>query len=35
MDLMIFIYLIHQGLENIQKEHEGKIKFTFYHGKND
>ncbi|ABR35548.1 galactose ABC transporter substrate-binding protein [Clostridium beijerinckii] len=31
----IYISLIRQNLEEIQKENEGKIKFTFYDGKND
>lgn len=29
----IYISLIRQNLEEIQKENEGKIKFTFYDGK--
>lgn len=31
----IYISLIRKNLEEIQKEHEGEIKFTFYDGKND
>lgn len=31
----VYISLIRQNLEEIQKEHNGEIKFTFYDGKND
>lgn len=31
----VYISLIRQNLEEIQKEHEGEIKFTFYDGKNN
>ena len=30
-----YISLVHQSLEEIQKENEGKVEFTFYDGKND
>ena len=30
-----YISLVRQSLEEIQKENEGKVKFTFYDGKND
>ena len=30
-----YISLVRQSLEEIQKENEGKVEFTFYDGKND
>ncbi|AWK50861.1 galactose ABC transporter substrate-binding protein [Clostridium beijerinckii] len=30
-----YISLVHQSLEEIQRENEGKVKFTFYDGKNN
>ena len=30
-----YISLVHKNLEDIQKENEGKVEFTFYDGKSD
>ncbi|MCE5220844.1 MAG: hypothetical protein LLF98_06125 [Clostridium sp.] len=31
----VYISLVHQNLEEIQKGNKGKVEFTFYDGKND